>query len=50
VAAQRKDTTRAKTQMAWCEELFANNRSLVTINELGWYQRATNVLTGGVDI
>jgi len=32
------------------EQLFASNRSLVTINELGFYLRTQSVLAGQVDV
>ena len=49
-AAKRGQTTPAKTQMAYIEKTFVSNRSLITINELGFYQRTKSVLAGGTDI
>jgi hypothetical protein len=36
--------------MSSIEKRFAANRPIVTINELGFYQRTRTVLTGGVDV
>jgi hypothetical protein len=44
VAAVRNDAQRARTQLATMNTLFQSNRALVTINELGWYQRTTDLL------
>lgn len=49
-AAKRGQTTLAKTQMACIEKTFVANRPLITINELGFYQRTKSVLAGGTDI
>jgi hypothetical protein len=49
-AAKRGQTTLAKNQMAYIEKTFVSNRGLVTINELGFYQRTKSVLAGGADI
>lgn len=49
-AAKRGQTTLAKTQMAYIEKTFVGNRPLITINELGFYQRTKSVLAGGSDI
>ena len=49
-AAKRGQTTLAKTQMAYIEKTFTLNRALITINELGFYQRTKSVLAGGTDI
>lgn len=49
-AAKRGQMTLAKTQMAYIEKTFVANRPLITINELGFYQRTKSVLTGGTDI
>ena len=50
VAAKRGDTNRARTQMAATEKKYANQRALVTINELGFYQRTQSILNGFGDI
>jgi hypothetical protein len=50
VAAKRGDSTRAKTQMAAIEKLFVNNRAMVTINELGFYQRMKSLINGYPDM
>lgn len=50
VAAKRGQTVQARAQMASVEKKFASNRPIVTINELGFYQRTRNVLGGGVDV
>ena len=44
VAAVRNDAQKARTQLATINTLFQSNRALVTINELGWYQRTTDLL------
>ena len=49
-AAKRGQTTLAKTQMDYVEKTFVANRPLITINELGFYQRTKSVLAGGTDI
>ncbi|HEX5390259.1 MAG TPA: hypothetical protein VFW67_10890 [Burkholderiaceae bacterium] len=46
-AAMRGLRAQATTQQASIEKLFTANRGLVTINELGFYQRTKSVLTGG---
>lgn len=50
VAAKRGDTLRARTQMAATEKKYASNPALVTINELGFYQRTQSILNGFGDI
>lgn len=50
VAARRGDTTRATTQVKSTEKKFASDPSVVTINELGFYQRTKNLLNGLIDI
>jgi hypothetical protein len=50
VAALRKERVIASTQMTMIEQRFAKQRAMVTINELGFYQRMVNVLAGGVDV
>lgn len=50
VAAKRGQTVQARAQMSSIEKRFAANRPIVTINELGFYQRTRTVLTGGVDV
>lgn len=49
-AAKRGNTTIAKAQLASIEKTFATNRALVTINELGFYQRAKSLLSGRADV
>ena len=49
-AAKRGQTALAKTQMAFIEQTFVSNRGLVTINELGFYQRSKSVLAGRLDV
>lgn len=50
VAALRGQTTQARTQLAHIEQLFSTNRALVTINELGFYQRARSLLAGQPEV
>lgn len=50
VAARRGDTTRARTQQAYTEQKYQSDPSLVTINELGYYQRTQSLLQGRPDI
>jgi hypothetical protein len=50
VAAKRGDTTRAIAQQAASEAKFAANPALLTINELGFYQRTKSLLNGFGDI
>jgi hypothetical protein len=49
-AAKRGQTTLANAQLASMEKTFASNRPMVTINELGFYQRTKSVLAGRVDV
>lgn len=49
-AAKRGLTTVAKAQQATIEKTFTTNRPLVTINELGFYQRTKSVLSGRTDV
>lgn len=49
-AAKRGQTALAQAQLASIEKTFAANRALVTINELGFYQRTKSVLAGRADI
>ena len=49
-AAKRGLTTQAKAQLASMEATFLANRRLLTINELGFYQRTQSVLAGRTDI
>jgi hypothetical protein len=49
-AAKRGQTSLAQTQMASIEKTFAINRPLVTINELGFYQRTKSLLAGRADV
>lgn len=46
-AAMRGQRTQALAKQASIEKLFATNRGLVTINELGFYQRTKSLLAGG---
>ncbi len=50
VAAKRGQFVQARAQLASIEKAFATNRSLVTINELGFYQRTKAVLAGVTDV
>lgn len=50
VAAKRGDTARARTQMTATEKKYASQPALVTINELGFYQRTKSILNGFGDI
>lgn len=49
-AARRGQTTLANAQLASMEKTFLNNRSVITINEMGFYQRTKSVLAGRSDI
>lgn len=49
-AAKRGQTSLAQAQLASIEKTFAINRPLVTINELGFYQRTKSVLAGRADV
>lgn len=46
VAAMRGQRTQAVAKQTAIEKLFSANRGLVTINELGFYQRTKSVLAG----
>lgn len=46
VAAKRGDSRRALDQLAATDRLFAQNPALLTINELGFYQRTRSILNG----
>lgn len=50
VAAKRGDIVTAQAQMRTTEQKFIAQRALVTINELGFYQRSRNLLNGQADI
>jgi hypothetical protein len=50
VAAKRGDRVRAQAQMAASEKKFATTPALLTINELGFYQRTKSLLNGFGDI
>lgn len=50
VAAKRGQAAQARTQMATVENLFSLSRARVTINELGFYLRARNLLEGRADV
>ena len=49
-AAKRGLTTMAKAQQASIEKTFIANRPMITINELGFYQRTKSILSGRTDI
>ena len=49
-AAKRGQTSLAQAKLASIERTFAINRPLVTINELGFYQRTKSVLAGRADV
>ena len=49
-AAKRGLTTVAKAQQTSIEKTFTANRPMITINELGFYQRTKSVLSGRTDI
>ncbi len=49
-AAKRGQNTLANAQMASIERSFIANRAIVTINELGFYQRTKSVLAGRADV
>lgn len=46
VAAVRGDWLSARAQLGSIDTLFVQNRGMVTINELGFYLRSVNVLSG----
>ena len=50
VAAKRGDAGRAQTQLTTTEARYQSDPGLVTINELGYYQRTRNLLQGLPDI
>ncbi len=50
VAAKRGQFVQARAQLATIEKTFAANRGLVTINELGFYQRTKSILAGVKDV
>ena len=50
VAAKRGNVTQARAQLALIEKTFVANRAVVTINELGFYQRTKSVLAGLTDV
>jgi hypothetical protein len=49
-AAKRGQTALAQSQQRSIEKTFAVNRPLVTINELGFYQRTKSILAGRSDV
>ena len=49
-AAKRGQSALAKAQLASIEKTFSVNRPLVTINELGFYQRTQSVLASRNDV
>lgn len=50
VAAKRGDSGRAQTQLAATDARYQSDPGLVTINELGFYQRTRNLLQGLPDL
>lgn len=50
VAALRGQRAQARSQLDMIDQKFADNRGLVTINELGFYLRTRRVLAGVADI
>lgn len=50
VAAKRGETALANAQLASIEKTFVANRAMITINELGFYQRTKSVLAGRSDV
>ena len=50
VAAKRGRLAQARTQVAMIEQKFVDNRAIVTLNELGFYQRTKRLLAGLSDI
>jgi hypothetical protein len=46
VAAKRGDSRRALEQLSATDQLFQRNPALLTINELGFYQRTRSILNG----
>ena len=49
-AAKGGLTTLAKAQQVSIEKSFIANRPMVSINELGFYQRTKSVLAGRTDV
>lgn len=49
-AAKRGQTALANAQLASIEKTFAANRALITINELGFFQRTRSLLAGRADV
>lgn len=49
-AAKRGLTTLAKAQQTSIEKTFIANRRMITVNELGFYQRTQSVLAGRNDV
>lgn len=49
-AAKRGQTALAQSQLLSIEKTFTVNRPLVTINELGFYQRTKSILAGRSDV
>lgn len=49
-AAKRGQTALANAQLASIEKTFVANRALITINELGFFQRTKSVLAGRADV
>lgn len=50
VAAMRGQVELAKMQQASIEKIFETSRALVTINELGFYQRTKSLLAGNLQV
>lgn len=49
-AAKRGQIALAQNQISYMDKLFVSNRALMTINELGFYQRTKSVLLGRTDV
>ena len=49
-AAKRGQSALARAQLASIEKTFVSNRAMITINELGFYQRIQSVLAGRADV
>jgi hypothetical protein len=50
VAAMRGQVALARLQQASIEKKFGTSRAVVTINEMGFYQRTKSILAGGVPV
>lgn len=49
-AAKRGQASLAKAQLVSMEKTFTTNRPMITINEIGFYQRTQSVLAGRADV